>query len=209
MTQVRDAKKSKKGIINSATKLFAKHGIDGVSVDLIAKDANINKAMIYYYFKNKATLYETAIENLLDNIYKTILQEANRCTKPRDELKAFIITFAKFAKKNTFLSSLMLQELSSGGKNLPDDMFMGLKKLFLLLSNILKRGRDKGCFKEVKPMIIHFMITGVINLFITTKEMRKNISNEFGDDVCSSCDEIEIANDLYEDIITIIGNRYT
>jgi len=205
MSQSRDAKRTKAIILDTATKLFAKYGIDGISVDLIAKEANINKAMIYYYFKNKSTLYETAMQKVLDDIYKTVLTELKECKRPQDELKAFIYTFASFAKKNSFLSSLMLQELSSDGKNLPKDMFMGLKKLFLLLNDILERGEKKGCFKKSEPIVIHFIITGVINLFISTKNMRKNVAKELQNDtLCSSCDLLDITNYLYESVLKIV-----
>ena len=54
MGSVRNSKRTQKSIVDTAMVLFAKNGFDGVSVDLIAKEAGINKAMIYYYFKNKA-----------------------------------------------------------------------------------------------------------------------------------------------------------
>ena len=40
-----------------AASLFAKGGFDGVSVDDIARDAGVNKAMIYYHFADKLALY--------------------------------------------------------------------------------------------------------------------------------------------------------
>ncbi len=73
MGTVRDSKKTQKNIINTAMKLFARDGFDGVSVDLIASEAKINKAMIYYYFKNKAKLYEKVVSTLLDEIYDQIV----------------------------------------------------------------------------------------------------------------------------------------
>ncbi len=197
MTKQRDANKSKNMIISSAMNLFAKDGYDGVSVDLIAKNAGINKAMIYYYFENKAKLYEVVVKNLLDKICKNIVAESKNCTKPIDELKSFIFTFAMFAKENPYLPSLMLAELGMGGKNLPEDMFAGLKKIFSLLSNILKKGEQKGCFSDIKPIVIHFMIVGTINLFITTKELRVKVSKEFDGDVCDECAVEDIAEYIF------------
>ena len=37
--------------------MFAARGFDGVSVDDIARDAGVNKAMIYYHFADKLALY--------------------------------------------------------------------------------------------------------------------------------------------------------
>jgi AcrR family transcriptional regulator len=37
-------------VFDSAASQFARGGFDGVSVDDIARDAGVNKAMIYYHF---------------------------------------------------------------------------------------------------------------------------------------------------------------
>ncbi len=201
---VRDSKRTQKNIINTAMKLFARDGFDGVSVDLIAKEADINKAMIYYYFKNKAKLYEKVVNTLLDEIYEQIVEDIKKADKPNDELKIFIETFCNYAWNNPYLSSLMLAELGSGAKNLPDDMFVGLKQIFLLLSDILKRGKERGCFFDIEPIIIHFMITGTINLFISTKSLRKRVAKEFGADVCDDCGEKELSSYIYKKIVKML-----
>ncbi len=204
MGSIRDSKKTQQNIINTAMKLFARDGFDGVSVDIIAKDANINKAMIYYYFKNKAQLYKRVVSTILDEIYHQILKDIKRADKPKDELRIFIETFCNFAWNNPYLSSLMLAELGNGAKNLPDDMFVGLKQIFLLLSDILKRGEEKGCFFDVEPIIIHFMITGTINLFISTKKLRKKVAKEISVDVCNGCSQKELSSYIYKKIIKML-----
>ena len=45
---------SKERILNVAEKIFADKGFDGARVDEIAQRAKVNKALIYYYYKNKA-----------------------------------------------------------------------------------------------------------------------------------------------------------
>ena len=48
-------------MFDSAATLFAKGGFDGVSVDDIARDAGVNKAMIYYHFADKLALYRAVV----------------------------------------------------------------------------------------------------------------------------------------------------
>ncbi|MGB9621910.1 MAG: TetR/AcrR family transcriptional regulator, partial [Brevinematia bacterium] len=52
---------NKDKIISSAIKLFSEKGFDGTSVDEIAKDCGVNKAMIYYYFSSKEGLLNSII----------------------------------------------------------------------------------------------------------------------------------------------------
>ncbi|MEO6831013.1 MAG: TetR family transcriptional regulator [Chitinophagaceae bacterium] len=48
-------------IIKAAETLFAQHGYEGTSVRDIARDANVNVAMISYYFKSKEGLLEAVM----------------------------------------------------------------------------------------------------------------------------------------------------
>ena len=43
-----DDQTSKRRILDSAVSLFAENGYDGSRVDVIAKRAGVNKALIYY-----------------------------------------------------------------------------------------------------------------------------------------------------------------
>ncbi len=54
-------------IIQVTEELFAKNGFDGTSVRMIAKSANINIAMISYYFGSKEKLLETIVSYRISN----------------------------------------------------------------------------------------------------------------------------------------------
>lgn len=53
-------------ILNASIHLFSKKGFDATRVDDIAKAANVNKALIYYYFKSKEDIMDTIINSFLD-----------------------------------------------------------------------------------------------------------------------------------------------
>ncbi|MBI5805788.1 TetR/AcrR family transcriptional regulator [candidate division TA06 bacterium] len=59
---------AKKKILRAAERLFAQHGYDGTSVDQIAALARVNKALIYYYYKNKQALLAAMFESLIADI---------------------------------------------------------------------------------------------------------------------------------------------
>src|SRR5437773_3093087 len=73
-------------IINTAEKLFAETGFDGTSVRDIAQAADVNVAMISYYFGSKEKLMEAVfeqktnkirikVENLLQNDQLPVLEK--------------------------------------------------------------------------------------------------------------------------------------
>lgn len=61
-----EKEKSKQRILDSATKLFAQKGYDGVGIREICKDSNTNICMISYFWGGKQELYNGIIENLIE-----------------------------------------------------------------------------------------------------------------------------------------------
>ncbi len=84
--QKRDANASKRSIVLHAIKLFSTRGYSGTSMDELAKACDLNKAMIFYYFKNKKGLYEAVMEEILQEIYKAITQKIDISKNPQEAL---------------------------------------------------------------------------------------------------------------------------
>jgi len=203
--QKRDAKVTKEKIIKNAMQLFSQNGYDATSADEIAKKSGVNKALIYYYFKNKVGLYETVMSGLFTAIHEDIVQADKCCDNPVGELKSFVKTYAKYAEKEPFFPALLLRELSDNGSHIPDMMFSSMLNLFSLLSDILKRGEAEGVFKQSIPMVIHFMILGTINLLVTTKSLReKAVLFDENIDTCSECSMDEMAEYIFKTIQQIL-----
>jgi AcrR family transcriptional regulator len=55
-------------ILNASIELFSKKGFDAASVNEIAEQANVTKALIYYYFKSKEEILDSLVHSLMDNI---------------------------------------------------------------------------------------------------------------------------------------------
>ena len=197
----RDAEATKANIIKNAMMLFAKNGYDATTADEIAKASGVNKAMIFYYYKNKAGLYSAVMSHALEAIHEEVITTDKCCISPIADLEAFIKTYATYCDAHPYLPALILRELSDSGAHLPEMMFESLRKLFTLLSSILKEGERQGIFHNVTPMIIHFMIVGTINLLITTKPLRANaISLDTELDTCNECDIDEISDYIFTKI---------
>ena len=191
----RDAAASKERIITNAIQLFSKKGYAAASMDELASMCGLNKAMIFYYFKNKKGLYEAVLRQVLEEIQQTVIEENKAHKKPADELAGFIRTYAHFACTHPYLPALLLKELSDSGAVLPETLFRAMRRLYALFSDILKRGEEKGCFHNVTPMIVYFMILGTINLLVTTKPLRIQAAelDDIQIDTCADCEIEEIA----------------
>ena len=186
--------------------LFSTNGYDATTAEEISKACGVNKAMIFYYYKNKAGLYGAVLSQALESIHDEVISKDKEYLHPLEDLETFIKTYALYCEKHPYLPALLLRELSNSGAYLPDVMFESMRKLFVLLSKILKEGERQKLFHNVEPMLIHFMIVGTINLFITTKPLRKKSSKlEDEIDTCCDCDMEYVADYIFSKVKLMLG----
>jgi len=68
VTRVIESEDSKDRIIKAAVQLFSEKGFDGTRVSDIADLADVNKALIYYYFDGKEDILDILLHQLLNDI---------------------------------------------------------------------------------------------------------------------------------------------
>lgn len=108
-------------IIEIATEVFSEKGYHGALTDEIAERAGVNKTSMYYYIGDKDKLYETVMNNLLDQskMYLRVDQDANE--SPETIIRRFVYGMSQIAKIRP-LHSIVMRELFAGGGNLPQSL---------------------------------------------------------------------------------------
>jgi AcrR family transcriptional regulator len=104
--------KTKLRILQTAERLFSEKGFDGSGIDEIARLSGINKATIYYHFRDKAALVSMLFQKILDEVD---LYVSN--SPPEQELKAIASEIEYLEGKKKILTILLtesLKESSSG-----------------------------------------------------------------------------------------------
>lgn len=86
-------KETKEKLLQTATELFSKRGIDGVSTRDLAKASGVNLCSINYYFGTKQKLYEAILENVVEKIVSLVTDRQislqNQGLSALEEIKAF------------------------------------------------------------------------------------------------------------------------
>lgn len=59
-------------IIAVAESVFARRGFDGSSMEEIARDAGVDRALLYQYFQNKRGLYESCVASALADLQRRV-----------------------------------------------------------------------------------------------------------------------------------------
>jgi len=69
---------------------FSREGVAGARTDAIARAAGVNKALLYYYFKDKETLYGAVLDQVFGGLSKSINEALSRDLPPREKLLAYV-----------------------------------------------------------------------------------------------------------------------
>jgi AcrR family transcriptional regulator len=103
----RAAETTRENILRAAIKIFAKHGLDGGSIDQISKAANSHDRMIYYYFGNKEGLFVAALEETYRRFNAAEAALKLDTTQPLVALKQVVQFILRYYKKNPEFVTLL------------------------------------------------------------------------------------------------------
>jgi AcrR family transcriptional regulator len=74
----------------AAAKIFTLKGLEGARMQDIADEANINKAMLHYYFRNKQQLFELIFTSKVHQIFSTFQFIMNKEVSFEEKIRTFI-----------------------------------------------------------------------------------------------------------------------
>jgi len=63
-----DGYKTREKLLEVSRGLFSDKGFEGTSIDAIAKAAGVNKALIYYHFKDKSDILASLLQEIVDDL---------------------------------------------------------------------------------------------------------------------------------------------
>lgn len=100
-TERRDAAENRQRILNAAIKLFEEHGVEQVSMNQIAMEAQIGSGTLYRRYKNKSELCLDLIKDNLALLFEDIevYLKQHQTDPPRQRLKGVLSLFMRFREK--------------------------------------------------------------------------------------------------------------
>jgi TetR/AcrR family transcriptional regulator len=162
------ADQTRKKILRAAVREFSTHGLSGARTDAIAKSAKVNKALLYYYFKDKQGLYAAAVEEVSAEVVQNALAALDPSFSAGERLlRSALNHFDRILTQREF-QSLMQQEMvrlrhGSGGA-LTVFFRTVFRPLLEKLQQAVTEGIRSGELCEVDPLQVMYSIFGA-NVF--------------------------------------------
>ena len=169
-------------ILDAALKEFSVEGIAGARTDAIARAAGVNKALLYYYFHDKETLYGAALDHVFGGLTERIERALSPELTPSKKILSYAQAHFDYLAEHPVYPRMVQREMMRAGS--ADSPHMGsphmrhvveryFKPIFIKLSQILQDGIQTGEFRPVNAA--HFvpsMIAIIVFYFINTPAMR-------------------------------------
>lgn len=143
-------------ILEVAETLFAEKGFDGTSIRDISKVAQINVAMVSYYFGSKEKLLESLILFKTSGLKEQLVNLIDENLEPVEKINKLIELYINRISCNKGIYRILHFELSSKKRVLDILSFSEIKKANLKsLELIIQEGQAKGVFRKdvIIPLI--------------------------------------------------------
>jgi TetR/AcrR family transcriptional regulator len=150
---------SRAAILRAAATEFAELGIAGARTEAIARAAKVNKALLYYYFKDKETLYGAVLDNAFSGMKATVFQALDSNLPPREKIMAYAGAYFDFIASNQIYPKLMQREMMRAREGHSEHIDRLVKTYFQPIyrrvGELLQKGIVEGEFRQVDPA--HFV----------------------------------------------------
>jgi TetR/AcrR family transcriptional regulator len=154
---------TRRRLLRAAQRLFADGGYDGVSVGELAGAAGVNRAMLYYYFKDKRDLYREAITNVLEVIPALWEREELRAGAPAERLDRYVAALWEALAEHRDAMPMVMRELASGGPERELIFSRYLVPNARFVAGIIADGINAGDFSPALPLFAAVaVVSGII-----------------------------------------------
>jgi TetR/AcrR family transcriptional regulator len=167
---------SRAAILGAAVREFAREGVAGARTDAIARTAGVNKALLYYYFKDKEGIYQAVLDEVFSGLRHAVHAALGQKLPPRKRLTAYVRTHFDYIASNPLYPRIVQAEFLRAGRDssrlqhIAKDYF---RPVFAEIAGLLREGIASGEFRPVNP--IHFipsMVSVIVFFFTTAPVMR-------------------------------------
>ncbi len=160
-------------IMNAAIELFAEKGFEGTSIRDLATKADVNVAMVNYYFGSKDKLFEALLEQKATFMRGRLDEIAsNSKLSEIEKIDAIVESYVARILSQPSFHRVLHQELLMGER---ETLHQNIVKVFgkntLVLKNIIEQGIKKKIFKKVDPELTMATLIGTINQVMLSKTL--------------------------------------
>jgi len=168
---------SRAAILQAAVKEFSQEGLAGARTDAIARAARVNKALLYYYFKDKDALYGAVLDFVFGSLTQALDGPLSSNLPPPQKLLAYASAHFDYIAGHPTYPHLVQREMMSLGRGRSMHIERIAKQylgpLFARIAQVVREGIEAGEFRRVNPTeFVASMASSIVFYFINAPLLR-------------------------------------
>ncbi len=168
----RDPDETQRRIMAAAKVEFAKNGLGGARVDVIAARAKANKRMMYHYFGNKEKLFQLVLEDAYGAFREAEAALALDTEEPIAALRKLVsFNWSYFLANPEFITLVNSENLHKARHIKNSKRMQDISRPFVgRMDSLLKRGVDAGLFRnDLDAVQVAITIASVAYYYLTNR----------------------------------------
>ena len=154
---------TEKKILKAARKVFIEKGYNGARMQEIANEAEINKALLHYYFRSKEKLFDGIFSEALNTMFPMLMEIMNADTSFYDKIYRVFDVYIDFLKNNRELPLFLMQEAKNRKQFLFDTIRQYDPFTNSRIAEQIQELIDRG---EIKPVNPRQILMNIISLSV-------------------------------------------
>ncbi|MCD1634794.1 TetR family transcriptional regulator [Martelella mediterranea] len=178
--QKRDTAATRLALLHAAVAEFTEFGYEGGRVDRIAKNAGVNKQLVYHHFGSKADLYRATLEEVYREIREREQQLHLDELEPEDAMRALIgFSFDYLSEHPEFVTLLNDENrMEAYHLKMSDKITDMHSPLVQIIEETLDRGVAVGIFNNrFDPVDLYLSIAGLTFFYFANRHTLSVIFN--------------------------------
>jgi len=163
---------SRGAILRAAVAEFAQYGIAGARMDRIAKAARVNKALLYYYFKDKDAIYEAVLDHVFKGLRDRVMPVFESDLEPRAKLLEYVGQYFDYIAANPQFPRVVQAEWMRAGAHANPQMLRVAREYFapiyMRMGEVLREGAEKKQLRRLDPMDFLPSLVGLVIFYFST-----------------------------------------
>ena len=170
MTSVAPAT-SRDAILDAAIRCFAAKGFAATTIKDLASEADVNSALLYYYFTDKQTLYRETLRHVAQRLSDSAGRRLDEDLPPDEVVRRFVQQQAEFLIANPHVPRLLLREMLEHSARHAEQAIVSLiGGVFTTLCDIIRRGQEQGIFRaDADPKYAAISTVSLVAYFVIAR----------------------------------------
>lgn len=164
-------------ILDAALGSFASRGYGATSLDAVAKELELTKQSILYWFPSKDALLEAVISRSAADLSATLETALQRAGEGWDRVEAVVRSVFRLAARQPELLGL-LREVGRLGPPAATQMTLALEPLVQRASSFLEEEMAAGSMRRSDPRLLLLAIYSTVIGMVTEVEVLRALGEE-------------------------------